>query len=87
MKIENVLTYLLILLAIGVASFIFLASGEPEEVRERSLQNAKTWIKENKVSGTVSCNYPSKHYCDVIPTDPRPPIVLICDKENCRLSQ
>lgn len=47
-------------------------------LRAQSAWKAEKWMKDNNLKGTVSCNHPNANYCDFIPADPRPPIVLRC---------
>jgi hypothetical protein len=57
--------------------FIVLACDETEW-RAQSTLKAHQWMIDNNLKGTVSCNHPNANYCDFIPADPRPPIVLRC---------
>lgn len=53
--------------------------------RQASLKAANEWIQENKLDATATCRYPNPYACDVVPKDPRPNIVLYCDK-SCRIA-
>mgnify|MGYP001613517058 CR=1 FL=1 len=46
--------------------------------REVSKDRAHRWMEHHKIIGTISCNYPSEDYCDVVPADSRQPITLNC---------
>lgn len=57
------------------------------QTRIEAQSSARKWLQENKINGTVSCNYGNEHFCDVIPADARPAILLYCNQNSCHVEQ
>lgn len=73
-----------------VAVFSLFGCLNEEELQQKRLKSASLaneWLQQNKIEGTVTCNYPSPIFCDVIPKDPRPHITLLCNNSVCRISE
>lgn len=66
-------------------AMLLLSGCNEDEDRAASQKAAVEWAQENKIESTITCRYPNPYVCDVIPKDPRPNIVLYCNK-FCRLA-
>lgn len=54
---------------------------------EVSQKQAEKWMIDHGISGKASCNPSAPHYCDVVPTDARPPFTIHCGNSGCTLAR
>lgn len=74
-----------------VLAFFVVGCDDSQDIIETSqkkqdvLRDAQQWVKDSKLDATVTCNRMYVGSCDVIPKDPRPPILLWCNRNGCRV--
>lgn len=67
-----------------ICGLLILSGCDAELEKAEYLSSAKLWMQQHNIKGTVSCNW---HNCDVVPSDPRPPILLFCGAKTCMIRE